>query len=161
MPFSRQQPNFAQTSFGPQVLEKSMETSRLHHVSLVSAKLDLATAFYRDRLGFRPIARPPFPINGAWLAIGSLELHLIDNPAGTFRKGTSIDTNDVHFAIRVDDFDAAIKQLAARGFREDAVDGDQMRIFINRKSIAGYPQAYLLDVDRHVIEINAAQHPAI
>jgi hypothetical protein len=27
---------------------------------------------------------------------------------------------------------------------------------INRKSPVGYPQAYLLDVDRNIIEINAA-----
>ena len=133
-----------------------MQTGKLHHMSLVTADLDRAIAFYRDKLGFRQIPRPPFRSNGAWLESGAIEIHLIDNPQGTFRASTAIDNGDVHFAIRVGDFEAAMADLQARGFREDAVDGDPMAIRINRQSVTGYPQAYLLDADRHVIEINAA-----
>ena len=133
-----------------------MDISPLHHVSLVTSNLERATEFYRDVFGFKQIARPPFSVPGTWFAFGSFELHLIDNPGGTFRNNSTIDTGDTHFAIRVEDFEAAIRHFATKGFRENASDGDPKRILVNRKSTAGYPQAYLLDVDRNIIEINAA-----
>ena len=133
-----------------------MKIASLHHVSLVTSNLDRSIEFYRDKLGFERIDRPPFKIGGAWLASGAVEIHLIDNASGTFRDQAIIDTGDTHFAMRVQDFEAAMSFLAANGFRHDAPHGDPMRIAINRKSIAGYPQAYLLDPDRHIVEINAA-----
>ena len=133
-----------------------MKTSPLHHVSLVTSNLERATEFYRDVFGFEQVARPPFGIPGAWFAFGSFELHLILNPGGTFRSNSTIDTGDTHFAVRVADFEAAMRHFASKGFRENAADGDPMRILVNRKSTAGYPQAYLLDADRNIIEINAA-----
>ena len=133
-----------------------MKISALHHVSLVSTDIGRSSAFYSEMLGFKVIARPSFKIGGAWLASGPVEIHLIDNPQGTFRDSASIDTGDVHFALRVDDFEQTMSDLAAKGFRTDAAPSDPMRIHINRKSIAGYPQAYLLDPDRNIIEINAA-----
>ena len=63
---------------------------------------------------------------------------------------------DTHFAIRVENFDEAVSDLMAKGFREDAAEDDPMRLIVSRNSVAGYPQAYLLDPDRHVIEFNAA-----
>jgi catechol 2,3-dioxygenase-like lactoylglutathione lyase family enzyme len=137
-------------------LGTTMNFSPLHHVSLVTSNLERATEFYRDVFGFRQIDRPPFSTAGTWFAFGSSELHLIVHPGGTFRNNSTIDTADAHFAIRVEDFEAAIRHFAAKGFREDAADGDPKRIVVNRKSTAGYPQAYLLDVDRNIIEINAA-----
>ena len=133
-----------------------MKISMLHHVSLVTSNLDRSIEFYCQKLGFRRIDRPPFKIGGAWLASGAVEIHLIDNASGTFRGEAVIDTGDTHFAVRVENFEAAMTFLAANGFRHDAAQGDPMRIAINRKSIAGYPQAYLLDPDRNIVEINAA-----
>ena len=50
----------------------------------------------------------------------------------------------------------AMRHLLTQGFREDAGPDDPMRILILRQGIVGFPQAYLLDPDRHVVEINAA-----
>ena len=133
-----------------------MKISALHHVSLVSTDIARSCAFYCDMLGFKVIARPPFKSRGGWLAAGPVEIHLIDNPQGTFRESTSIDTGDTHFALRVDDFEAVIGHLESKGFRTDAAPGDPKCIRVNRHSITGYPQAYLLDPDRNIIEINAA-----
>ena len=133
-----------------------MKISPLHHISLVTSNLERATEFYRDVFGFKQIARPPLGVPGTWFAFGPFELHLIAHPGGTFRNSSTIDTADAHFAIRVEDFEAAMRHFAAKGFREDAADGDPKRIVVNRKSPVGYPQAYLLDVDRNMIEINAA-----
>ena len=134
-----------------------MNISVLHHVSLVTSHLDRSVKFYRDVFGLEQIARPPFKSAGAWLAFGSFQIHLIVKPNGTFRSKSTIDTGDTHFAIRVEDFEATLGQLAARGFREDADEGDPMRLLVIREGVAGFPQAYLLDPDRNIIEINAVR----
>ena len=128
----------------------------LHHVSLVSRDIDRAVAFYRDALGLRQIARPPFKFPGAWLTSGTVEVHLIDNPGGTFRRDPVIDTGDCHFAIRVTDFEAAIAGLVAKGYKEDGPPGDLKSIRMNRNGVVGYPQAYLIDPDWNIVELNAA-----
>ena len=133
-----------------------MKVSFLHHVSLATADAARSTRFYQDMFGVELLPRPAFNFAGAWLALGPTHIHLVENVAGTMRKSPRIDTADTHFAIRVDDFEAAMQHLLAKGFREEAALDDPMRILILRKGIVGFPQAYLLDPDRHVVEINAA-----
>jgi catechol 2,3-dioxygenase-like lactoylglutathione lyase family enzyme len=129
----------------------------LQHVSLVTANLPLSIAFYRDVLEFTQVPRPPFPTNGAWFEFGACQIHLIDNPGGTFRRSTKIDTADTHFALRVDDFEAMVAMLKKKGFREDLPDGDVKRLHMVREGVAKFPQAYVLDPDLNIIEINAAR----
>ena len=133
-----------------------MNIRQLHHVSLVTKDVDRSARFYRELLGFTQIPRPPFDTVGAWLEAGPVQIHLIANTSGTFRANRMIDTADGHFAIRVADFRAALDTLAAKGFAEDLPEGDPMRIVVRRSNVAGYPQAYLLDPDGNIIEINAA-----
>jgi glyoxylase I family protein len=128
----------------------------LHHVSIITANLERSLEFYRDVLGLKPIDRPPFDIEGAWLAAGPSQVHLIDYPKGTYREKNNIDNNDVHFALRVENFDETLGQLVEKGFSEDKPEGDPMRLLVRRQGLAGFPQVYLLDPDRHVIEINAS-----
>jgi catechol 2,3-dioxygenase-like lactoylglutathione lyase family enzyme len=128
----------------------------LHHVSIVSTDLARSIAFYRDVFGLEQIERPPFSSDGAWFACGSQQVHIILNPAGTFRPRPSIDTTDTHFAFRTDDFEAAIRGLVRHGFREDAEEGDPWRLLVRRNGPAGFAQAYLLDPDRNVVEVNGA-----
>jgi glyoxylase I family protein len=92
---------------------------------------------------------------GAWLACGTLQLHLTVHRPGSFRT-SNIDNDDCHFGFRTDDFDGALATLTAGGFREDAAEDDPMRVFVRRNSPAGFPQLYLLDPDRNIIEINGA-----
>ena len=94
-----------------------------------------------------------------WFAVGPAQLHLIDEPAGAFRREPRINISDVHFAINVTDFEAAMAALQAKGFREDLPDGDPRRLLILRGGPAGFAQAYLLDPDRHIVEINGARTP--
>ena len=127
----------------------------LHHISLTSKNLDAATAFYRDVLGLELVQRPDFPIAGRWFRFGTVEVHLIDRPDGSFRPLPMIDPNDVHFAVRVPDFEFEITRLKNLGYHEDDNQSDEKRLRINRNGKAGYPQVYLIDPDNHVIEINA------
>ncbi len=127
----------------------------LHHISLVSKDLEAATEFYRDVLGLTEVERPDFPIAGRWFRAGGVEIHLIDRSSGTYRPGRSIDHNDVHFAVRVPDFEAEIARLKQWGYVEETEAGGEKQLRINRHGKAGYPQVYIIDPDNHVIEINA------
>jgi len=128
----------------------------LHHVSIVVTDIERSVAFYRDVFGLEQIERPPFSTVGAWFACGALQVHLIVHPTGTFRRAATIDTADGHFAFRTDDFEGCIRGLIAKGFREDASEGDPWRLRLRRDGPAGFPQAYLLDPDCNIVEINGA-----
>ncbi len=128
----------------------------LHHVSLVVTDLERSLMFYRDVIGLPHIPRPPIPVPGIWLGCGDRQIHLIHYPPGTFRSNPAIDIADAHFAFRTDDFEAVVDGLKAHGFSETAAEDDPKRLFVNRKSAAGFPQVYVLDPDRNIVEINAA-----
>ena len=66
-----------------------------------------------------------------------------------------MDTNDIHFAIRVTGYTQALEALRTKGYREDASPDDLMGIRTSTR--VGYPQIYILDPDRNIIEINAAR----
>ena len=129
----------------------------LHHVALPVSDLRRARRFYTDVLGLRELERPAaFDFPGVWFALGDGQLHLIERRDGTTRGEKGLDSRDVHFAIRVRDYDAMLAHLHAAGYREDAPALDPLRIKANRNPNAGFPQIFILDPDRHVIEINAA-----
>ncbi|MCW5714518.1 MAG: VOC family protein [Bauldia sp.] len=130
----------------------------LHHVSLPVIDIERSRRFYRDVLGLSEIARPPFDFPGAWFALGTAgqQLHLIagGTTTPTFRGSKPVDSRDIHFAVRVGSFAAARKALEALGYAVDAAD-DLMRMKLNPRATAGFPQIYILDPDHNVIEINA------
>ena len=131
-----------------------MSSLALHHVAIVVRDLAVSLPFYRDVFGLTELERPPFSIGGAWLGAGDQQVHLVVHPEGTFRD-RGIDRNDGHFAFRTDDFEAAVSRLAALGFGENAQDEDR-RVEIYRTGIAGFPQLYMCDPDRNIVEINGA-----
>jgi catechol 2,3-dioxygenase-like lactoylglutathione lyase family enzyme len=134
-----------------------MQIELLHHVSLPATDLERSVRFYREIVGLRQIERPPFNFPGAWFAIGeSQQLHLIVYEGTTFRGQKGINTRDGHFAVRVPSYRAAVEFLKAKGYREDADPLDMLSLRLQPHATAGFPQIYILDPDRNVIEINAA-----
>ena len=127
----------------------------LHHVSLVSKDIEASAKFYHEILELAEVKRPDFPIAGRWFRSGGVEVHLIDQSDGTFRQSKSIDHNDVHFAIRVSDFEYEITRLKQLGYVDESQIGGEKQLRINRHGKAGYPQVFIVDPDNHVIEINA------
>ena len=67
-----------------------------------------------------------------------------------------MDNDDIHFAFRTDDFEAFVARAEAMGFRADAAQDDPKRMILKRQGMAGFPQLYLMDPDRNVIEVNGA-----
>jgi len=133
-----------------------MVIEALHHVSLVVSDLERSRQFYREILGLNEIERPPFPFPGAWFNLGAnQQLHLIVHTNPTFRVGKPLDGRDLHFAVRVANYHRAVEFLRGKGYGEEP-GGDEFRIMrLQPHATAGFPQIYILDPDRHVIEINA------
>lgn len=134
-----------------------MEIASLHHVTLTVTDLERSKQFYRDILGLKEIARPAFPFPGAWFEVGGTQhLHLIVHDDATFRApNKGIDTRDVHFAVRVPSYRRALEFLRVKGYSEDRDYRDFHKMEVKPRPTAGYPQIYIIDPDRHVIEINA------
>lgn len=132
-----------------------MELAAIHHVALTVTDIEKSRAFYRQILAIEEIPRPPFDFPGAWFRVGETqEVHLIVHSRATFRE-KPLDTRDVHFALRVPSHRAAVEFLRAQGYREDADLNDPHRMIVQPHPTAGYPQIYICDPDRHVIEINS------
>src|SRR5579862_9436094 len=91
------------------VTTKPVVVSGFSHVAISVNDLDAARHFYCDLLGFEELPRPDFGIEGAWLRVGDLQLHLIvlDEP----RAGSA------HFALYVptEAFESTIDALKAAG----------------------------------------------
>jgi catechol 2,3-dioxygenase-like lactoylglutathione lyase family enzyme len=101
-----------------------MKVTRVHHVSVNTAgvPVDEMVRFYHDVLGLADVARPDIPgIDGHWHSVGDAELHLVGAPP----RGTTIDATGNHYCVAVEDLDAAIAELEARGIEyQRAVQGE-------------------------------------
>ena len=131
-----------------------LQIETLHHVSLPVTDLARARSFYANVLELAEIERPPFDFPGAWYQVGDRHLHLIVSENLTFRPTNAINSRDIHFAIRVRSYRGALQHLAANGYSASSPD-ERFKLRENPAGTAGFPQVYLLDPDRNVIEINA------
>lgn len=95
-----------------------MKVTRFHHVSVNTnaTPLEEMVAFYRDVLGLTDLERPEIPgVPGHWHRVGDQELHLVGAAASAPSSGRGIDPTGHHYCVAVDDLDAAVTELAARG----------------------------------------------
>jgi glyoxylase I family protein len=63
----------------------------------------------------------------------------------------------VHFAVRVESFSATLSFLESLRYRADLDSSDPHAMVVRPHATAGFPQIYIVDPDRNVIELNAAQ----
>jgi catechol 2,3-dioxygenase-like lactoylglutathione lyase family enzyme len=90
-----------------------MKPITLHHSSIRVSDVARAVEFYEGLLGLRAIPRPDFGFPGRWYGIGHGQLHLIQGDA----PGGSLDPSGPHFAIAVEDLDAAAASWRAPAWR--------------------------------------------
>jgi glyoxylase I family protein len=135
--------------------EAGVDVKVLHHVSLPVTDLGRSRRFYREVLGLEEIARAPLPVPGAWFRLGDRELHLIGGEEARPQGARSTNPRELHFAVRVASYSTALDHLHACGYHEDAAPDDPTRLGLRPHAVTGYPQIYVLDPDRHLIEINA------
>jgi glyoxylase I family protein len=132
-----------------------MEVTALHHIALTVTDMERSRKFYREILSLEEIPQPAFTFPVVWFQLGdSRQVHLIVHSHATFRE-KPLDTRDVHFAVRVPSYRAAVEFLRAKGYREDADPNDPYYMILQPHPTAGYPQIYICDPDRHVIEVNS------
>jgi glyoxylase I family protein len=93
------------------------EIMGIHHASLLVADTARALAFYRDLLGLAVIAeRPDLGFPGAWLRVGSQQIHLLELPSpDPLTARPDHGGRDRHLALFVQDFEALAGRLEAGG----------------------------------------------
>jgi glyoxylase I family protein len=138
-----------------------LKVETIDHVSLPVTDLEDSMRFYEEILGLvKDSSRPSdFDFKGAWYQLGDLngrKLHLIvhETRMSTFRVGKKLDSHDIHFALRVSDYVAAVNFLLSRGYQPDAKE-ELKKMKASPRARAGFPQIYIMDPDRNVIELNA------
>jgi glyoxylase I family protein len=134
----------------------SMNTHYIHHVLIAVDDLERARQFYTNVLELQELQRPNFEYPGLWYKIGDgkQELHINVRSDATLRRDKWIDRNDVHFALRVESYRDTLAWLGGKDFRDDVPDNDLKKLQLRPNSPAGYPQIYLLDPDRNIIEFH-------
>ena len=113
-----------------------MQASGVHHVSINVTDVPAALAFYTGALGLAVRSdRPDFGFAGAWLDAGGQQVHLIEaGPPPSLGQ---------HFALRVDDLDAAVADLRAGGHEVS-----------DPKPVGPGRQAFLSDPSGNLVELN-------
>jgi glyoxylase I family protein len=131
----------------------------LHHISVPTRNLEKSRAFYRDIIGLTERARPNMGHPGAWFAMDDQKLHLIETHSATYRPQPIIDTKDIHHAFRVPDFEAALDRAISHGYSETAGPEAPLQLLVRRSSPTAFLQAYLVDPDWNIVELNTAPFP--
>src|SRR5215472_13510085 len=83
-----------------------MKPAGVHHVAICVADAQKGLSFYRDVLGMTQLPRPDLG-RGYWLYAGGQQVHLKESDTQPLAAN--------HFAIRVDDIDAAVTDLQEQG----------------------------------------------
>jgi len=116
--------------------DSAMEPLGVHHVSINVRDVAEGVAFYTQVLGLtQRVDRPDFRFGGAWLDIGSQQVHLIE-------AEVPVDCGQ-HVAIWVADIDAAVAELRHRGIEVS-----------DPKPVASSRQCFLRDPSGNLIELH-------
>jgi catechol 2,3-dioxygenase-like lactoylglutathione lyase family enzyme len=124
-----------------------MRVTRLHHVSVNTngSDLEAMVRFYQDVLGLGDEPRPEIPgVPGHWHTLGQQQLHLV----GAAAKGEGIDPTGHHYCVNVDDLEAAIAELEARGIE-----------YVRAVQGPGTVQIWIVDPAGNTVELQ--QDPAV
>ena len=112
-----------------------MEPLAIHHVSLNVADVEAAMDFYVGVLGgTRRADRPDFGIAGAWIDLGTQQVHLIEAPVPP--------NLGQHFAVQVADLEAVVQELRSKGL---AV-ADPMTVASNRQTFVDDPAGNVVEL---------------
>jgi YD repeat-containing protein len=117
-----------------------MRATGFTHVSVHAYDLEESVRFYMDFFGMQEIPAPDFPTPVRWLRVGDLQLHLFksENPAPARH----------HFALDVDDFEAAYLRAAELGIAEEGYYSNV------RELPDGAVQMYVRDPAGNLVEVN-------
>jgi catechol 2,3-dioxygenase-like lactoylglutathione lyase family enzyme len=112
-----------------------MKPAGIHHLAICVTDAQAGLEFYRDVLGFNQLPRPDLG-PGHWMEAGGQQVHLMQSDEPRPRSD--------HFAIRVDDLDAAVADLRAH----------EVKVFTGDPIPGAGRQAFLQDPFGNGIELN-------
>ena len=93
-----------------------MQISGIHHISIIVSNTERALAFYQGLLGLSLAERPELSFPGAWLTIGSQQIHLLELPNPDPDTGRPDHAGrDRHLAVSVSGLDQLIAKLEEQG----------------------------------------------
>lgn len=128
-----------------------------HHISVPVTNLENSGKYYEQILGLEPIAdRLPLEFDGAWYKLDNQrQLHLIihEKSQSAFREHKQLDSRDVHFAVRVDNYQKALTFLHTKGYQQNA-DNELYELKETPSNLTPWEQLFIRDPDRNVIELN-------
>lgn len=118
-----------------------MQPICVHHVSINVTDVAASRAFYTDVVGGSVRDdRPDFPFGGAWIDLGTTQVHLIEatvpQPLGQ------------HFAVLYDDLDAVVATLRQRGIE-----------VAEPKQVGSNRQTFVSDPDGNLVELHQLGAP--
>ncbi len=125
-----------------------MKARGFTHVSVSAGDMEESVRFYRDFFGMEEVPSPEFSGPTRWLRVGGLQLHLFhdEHPAPPRH----------HFALDVDDFEAAYKK--AREWGVQVASGNYSTV---RELPGGEAQMYINDPAGNLVEINGRDASAL
>ena len=96
---------------------KMADITAIHHVSLLVSDTARALLFYQGVLGLEvDVSRPAMNYPGAWLRVGSAQIHLLELPDPLCEaKLPEHGGRDRHVALSVTDLDGVVAALEAAG----------------------------------------------
>ena len=118
-----------------------MRATRFNHVSVHAFDLEESLGFYMDVFGLERLPSPNFSTHVEWLRVGEQQLHLFksENPA----------PRSHHFALDVDDFEAAYLKAKELELLDDETFGAAVRELPD-----GAVQMYIRDPSGNLVEVN-------
>jgi YD repeat-containing protein len=118
-----------------------VRATRFNHVSVHAFDLEESLRFYMDVFGLERLPSPNFSTHVEWLRVGEQQLHLFEseNPA----------PRSHHFALDVDDFEAAYLKAKELELLDDETFGAAVRELPD-----GAVQMYIRDPAGNLVEIN-------
>jgi lactoylglutathione lyase len=118
-----------------------VRATRFNHVSVHAFDLEESLRFYMDVFGLERLPSPNFSTHVEWLRVGKQQLHLFksENPA----------PRSHHFALDVDDFEAAYLKAKELELLDDETFGAAVRELPD-----GAVQMYIRDPSGNLVEVN-------
>ncbi len=112
-----------------------MDPLGIHHVALNVPDVDQAVDFYTGVLGGTLRRdRPDFGIAGAWIDVGTQQVHLVE--------ATAPSNVGQHFAVQVADLDRVVEELRSKGLTV----GDPLTIGQNRQTFVADPAGNVVEL---------------
>jgi len=118
-----------------------VRATRFNHVSVQALDMEESLRFYMDVFGLERLPSPNFSGHVEWLRVGEQQLHLFKSEGPAPRSH--------HFALDVDDFEAAYRKAKEL----DLLDGETFGAAV-RELPDGAVQMYIRDPAGNLVELN-------